>query len=334
MKRTDLKQIIREELYKLNEVKKYEVEIGWKGVKKKSGNTIKTIINQKTLDQLESRLSGEVYIDVYDESSKKAFNYDAILVKLRKETEYGKIAFNENKLNEVNKKAEAYYSTLEKHQKELKSSAATMKKYSKGGYLYLTQAIKKLNDATNELVNDALFEGADLVKLKKKDGSGKGQRLNKGKQCDEDEIAGGKGDKLVSDEVCPKELAVGIAVEMEHTNDKEKAKEIALDHLSEDPEYYSKLINSGLADEKDAIVLAKKYGLVESGAKYKVGDKVKYLPKISGLSPKKTFTISRVSHKTGKEDMFSQKGWVYSFKNSNLSASEDDIKKLNEVKKE
>ena len=43
------------------------------------------------------------------------------------------------------------------------------------------------------------------------------------------------------EDVDPKELAMGIEVEMEHTNDKEKAKHIALQHLAEDPHYYSKL---------------------------------------------------------------------------------------------
>lgn len=38
-----------------------------------------------------------------------------------------------------------------------------------------------------------------------------------------------------------KQLEMGIKVEMEHTDDKDKAKEIALDHLWEDPKYYSKL---------------------------------------------------------------------------------------------
>lgn len=33
----------------------------------------------------------------------------------------------------------------------------------------------------------------------------------------------------------------GIAVEMEHTNDKKVAMEIARDHLFEDPKYYTKL---------------------------------------------------------------------------------------------
>lgn len=38
-----------------------------------------------------------------------------------------------------------------------------------------------------------------------------------------------------------KELEKGIKVEMEHTDNKEKAKEIAMDHLWEDPSYYTKL---------------------------------------------------------------------------------------------
>jgi hypothetical protein len=38
-----------------------------------------------------------------------------------------------------------------------------------------------------------------------------------------------------------KELDKGIKIEMEHTNDKDKAKEIAMDHLWENPSYYSKL---------------------------------------------------------------------------------------------
>jgi hypothetical protein len=37
------------------------------------------------------------------------------------------------------------------------------------------------------------------------------------------------------------EFKKGIAVEMEHTTDREVAKEITLDHLFEDPKYYDKL---------------------------------------------------------------------------------------------
>jgi len=37
------------------------------------------------------------------------------------------------------------------------------------------------------------------------------------------------------------QLEMGLKVEMEHTDDTTKAREIALDHLMEDPEYYTKL---------------------------------------------------------------------------------------------
>ena len=54
------------------------------------------------------------------------------------------------------------------------------------------------------------------------------------------------------------ELEIGTKVEMEHTDSKEEAEKIAKDHLSEDPNYYSKLYKAGLIDEPDAIELAKK----------------------------------------------------------------------------
>lgn len=38
-----------------------------------------------------------------------------------------------------------------------------------------------------------------------------------------------------------KQLAMGIKIEMEHTKDKELAKSIAKDHLTEIPDYYSRL---------------------------------------------------------------------------------------------
>ena len=38
-----------------------------------------------------------------------------------------------------------------------------------------------------------------------------------------------------------KQLQVGIKVELEHTDNKKKAREIAMDHIFEDPKYYDKL---------------------------------------------------------------------------------------------
>lgn len=76
-----------------------------------------------------------------------------------------------------------------------------------------------------------------------------------------DMIPGGKGDKTKISDVDKKQLLIGIAVEMEHTDDKKKALEISLDHLSEkgNENYYSKLIQSGIVDEKEALDLYKKF---------------------------------------------------------------------------
>jgi hypothetical protein len=49
--------------------------------------------------------------------------------------------------------------------------------------------------------------------------------------------------KVLSDE-----LELGINVEMEHTTDRKIAKEIALDHMFEDPRYYTKLTRSNLEE--------------------------------------------------------------------------------------
>ena len=48
-------------------------------------------------------------------------------------------------------------------------------------------------------------------------------------------------DKLYPSDFNQKSLQQGINVEMEHTNDPQLAKEIAMDHLTEDPKYYEKL---------------------------------------------------------------------------------------------
>ena len=69
----------------------------------------------------------------------------------------------------------------------------------------------------------------------------RGQKFNR--------IPGGKGVGRCPDDFDPKELAMGIKVEAEHAKSRKIATEIAMDHLSENPRYYSKLKKSGLADE-------------------------------------------------------------------------------------
>ncbi|KFZ25665.1 MAG: hypothetical protein KQ78_02138 [Candidatus Izimaplasma bacterium HR2] len=50
-----------------------------------------------------------------------------------------------------------------------------------------------------------------------------------------------KEEGVTEDDVDPKELKMGIEVEYEHTSNREIAKRIALDHLSELKDYYTRL---------------------------------------------------------------------------------------------
>lgn len=52
--------------------------------------------------------------------------------------------------------------------------------------------------------------------------------------------------------VNPVELSMGIKVEMEHTDDPKKAEKIAMDHLKENPSYYSQLKLSGIDAHQEA----------------------------------------------------------------------------------
>lgn len=66
-----------------------------------------------------------------------------------------------------------------------------------------------------------------------------------------EKLKGGKADKMslgdiavkykVDIDILTKQFIKGVKVEMEHTDKSSLAKEIALDHLSEDPTYYTKL---------------------------------------------------------------------------------------------
>ena len=65
--------------------------------------------------------------------------------------------------------------------------------------------------------------------------------VEKLQKAHKDKIPGGLADKKKPEDFNAEALAQGIKVEMEHTDDPKVAKEIAMDHLSEDPEYYTKL---------------------------------------------------------------------------------------------
>ena len=72
-------------------------------------------------------------------------------------------------------------------------------------------------------------------------------------------------------------------------------------------------------------------------AKYKKGDKVNYVPKLSGHNPKKKLEIDYVEwrDKDDLDDLLGVKSkptWLYGFKKSNLQAIEKDIKLVKESK--
>lgn len=119
-------------------------------------------------------------------------------------------------------------------------------------------------------------------------------RIKREKNVKEDLIPGGKGDKIDPNTLDKNQLKVGIAVEMEHTDDKKKAMSIAIDHLSEDSEYYTKLINSGLVDETPALELAKHLGIIgrnEMNLKEINSQQLKKMIKLANKSGAKGYDI-------------------------------------------
>lgn len=54
-------------------------------------------------------------------------------------------------------------------------------------------------------------------------------------------LLGGRADGRPNSAFDPQQLAAGTRIELEHTDDLAVAKEIAKDHLTEDPDYYIKL---------------------------------------------------------------------------------------------
>jgi hypothetical protein len=63
---------------------------------------------------------------------------------------------------------------------------------------------------------------------------------------EEDQLNEGKGKELHPNQINPAELRMGIKVELEHTDVLDKAKKIALDHLAENPFYYTALKLAGV----------------------------------------------------------------------------------------
>lgn len=68
------------------------------------------------------------------------------------------------------------------------------------------------------------------------------------------------------------QLDKGIKVEMEHTSNKSAAREIALDHLAEDPVYYDKLAKVGLEEDSDQNMNLNEIGFADMLANLSLSD--------------------------------------------------------------
>jgi len=110
-----------------------------------------------------------------------------------------------------------------------------------------------------------------------------------------------KGKDLHPNQIHPQELRMGIQVEMEHTDDLEKAKKIALDHLAENPFYYTQLKLSGV----DTQALPSK----EKKAVAKKKDQTELVDKANQMkTPKGVEKIKASANKAHKETNKGVKG--------------------------
>lgn len=107
-----------------------------------------------------------------------------------------------------------------------------------------------------------------------------------------DRLPGGMADGKKPTDFPKETLVKGIETEMEHTSDAKLAREIAMDHLTEDPQYYDKLesIEKKYHRVKQDINLPKDILMIQDEFKkngyklYLVGGAVR--DSISGIKPK------------------------------------------------
>lgn len=62
-------------------------------------------------------------------------------------------------------------------------------------------------------------------------------------------LTGGKSNFSLPHDIDTAELALGVQIESEHTDNPDIATKIAVDHLTEDPKYYTKLVAARLSSE-------------------------------------------------------------------------------------
>lgn len=134
----------------------------------------------------------------------------------------------------------------------------------------------------------------------------------------EDKIKGGKADKMsinsiakkheVSKSSIEKQIDMGEKIEMEHVDDEVLAKEIAMDHLEEIPDYYTRL---------------KK---MEKEAKKELSLEVKRFMALAGIKEHDKLFLKNESFKEKIEDEKKEKDEfiIYEFERTYIPPGKDD----------
>ena len=137
------------------------------------------------------------------------------------------------------------------------------------------EVTKVWNKATKVTVKKDLNESEDLNEARKKKEAKK---------------------ELHPNQIHPQELRMGIKVEMEHTDEIDKAKKIALDHLAENPFYYTALKLSGIESPSAPKVKPPKATKKEKAAEAELVDK------INAMKPVKGFEKAKASSNKAKKE--------------------------------
>ena len=119
---------------------------------------------------------------------------------------------------------------------------------------YSQELIVKDNQSIDENKLDEIFNKINKTLFKVEEES----KNNDTPLFESNKIKGGKADKMTAKDIANKfkvsvdkieaQIRKGVKIEMEHTDDKKRAAEIAMDHITEFPDYYDRLIKM----EKDA----------------------------------------------------------------------------------
>lgn len=210
-------------------------------------------IRQKTAEALRDQFENNVKMGHYEEET----NEKIIQTHIQKLIEEADKSLEEAVKEEAIEFTEREKEELKKWENvNLDTENMAVFSWNAGGKNYRLEITKKPRSATNDFVYEAVstFNNNQLDKERTVDSDPfkteddvnvlknflTELNINEDDECPD---TTGEADKkeISAKDVHPEELMMGIKVEMEHTQDKQLAKQIALDHLAELPDYYSRL---------------------------------------------------------------------------------------------